>query len=359
MNKMAPFKLEHPPQSWKRLGLIVDRGAPGEFDSSVTGDPCIVWDPERDSWHMFYFAQKHVEGREVNCNAHAVSTDKHNLGPGNWKKQGPVSYTNPEALCGDAHKPWILMDPFRPNIAAKIDGEYWLFTVTWRGPNKVIQLATSANLDGPWTVEPQPIIDLGSEDAHDGYHADTVTAYYFAERDEILIFYKSYPLRPQGNHPHSPYGNGSAAAIMNPTERRARKLGRILNPSPDPEHWTAGWIGGLQILPAANGGWYGLMNASPTPPASVDEEPEMREPAPSLGGWAYTPETWPIKGWQAADAPIEWIEDVPAAAVKAGEGVNLWRHHLTILPGGDLYLYYNTGPYGQERMFARHACLEI
>ena len=42
-----------------------------------------------------------------------------------------------------------------------------------------------------------------------------------------------------------------------------------------------------------------------------------------------------------------------AEARKAGEGMNLWRHHIAILPSGDMYLFYNSGPYGQERMFAR------
>jgi len=355
MNQKYHFKLDQLPQSWDRLGLILDRGVPGEFDSSVTGDPCIVWDEQCDGYHMFYFAQKHVDGKEVNCNGHAISLTPVNLGPGNWSKLGPIAYANPEALTGDSHKPWIMMDPYRPNTAAKIDDEFWLFTVSWRDHKKLVQLARSPSLGGPWNVSPDPIIEQGASNDHDGYHADTVTAYWFEEREEILIFYKSYPLQPQASQPHSPFGNGSAAAIMNPVSGDVTKLGRILSPSRDPEHWTAGWIGGLQLIPAANGGWYGLINASPTPPVSVEEEPEMREPAPSLGGWAYTPETWPVSGWQVAEQPIEWVTEIPDTAIQAGEGVNLWRHHLVVQPDGEIFLFYNTGAYGQERMFGRRA----
>ena len=251
MTQSTSFSLQNIPDSWERLGVVIERGEAGTFDSSVTGDPCIIWDDAQNCFRMIYFAQEHINGREVNCNAQAISLSNEDLGPGNWKKLGPLSYTNPEALYGDTHKPWVLMDPFRPNIAAKIGSKYWLFTVTFRGRNKVIQLATSGDLGGQWTVEPEPIIDLGPEDAHDGYHADTVTAYWFEERGELLIYYKSYPLLPQAGHPNSPFGNGSAAAIMNPVSSDVTKLGRILNPAANPEHRTAGWIGGMQIFPAA------------------------------------------------------------------------------------------------------------
>ena len=81
----------------------------------------------------------------------------------------------------------------------------------------------------------------------------------------------------------------------------------------------------------------------------------MREPAPSLGGWAYTAAEWPIQGWRALKEPIEWIEDVPEEARQTGEGVNFWRHHAVIGADGSMYLFYNTGPYGHERMFGRRA----
>ncbi|MGE5549777.1 MAG: hypothetical protein ACM3ZC_04495 [Bacteroidota bacterium] len=80
----------------------------------------------------------------------------------------------------------------------------------------------------------------------------------------------------------------------------------------------------------------------------------MREPAPSLGGWVYTAAEWPIGGWQVEDEPIVRIE-VPLAARRAGEDVNLWRHHLLVRPDGLIYLFYNSGKYGQERLFARRA----
>ena len=354
MTPGSVLRLERPPESWQRLGLAMDRGSAGEFDSSVTGDPCIVWDDARGCYHMFYFAQKHIQGEEVNSNGHAVAQFSDSAGLGAWTKLGPLDYTNASALCGDTHKPWVLMDPYRSNVAAVIDGMYWLFTVSFRGSTKVIQLATSESLDGPWRVRREPVIDVGCEDAFDGYHADTITAYWFEKQGEIVLYYKGYPRLPQQNQPHSPYGGCNAVAVMSPSDTVARKVAKTLSPSPNPEHWTAGFVGGLQIFPAVQGGWYGILNASPTPPVPVEQEPDMREPAPSLGGWAYTAEEWPVRGWRVADQPIEWIEDIPEEAQNVGEGVNLWRHHILILPNGEMYLFYNTGAYGQERLFVRH-----
>lgn len=93
--------------------------------------------------------------------------------------------------------------------------------------------------------------------------------------------YKGYPAQPQPDTPFSPWGSRSAAAVMQPSASVARELGPVIQPASSARHWAHGWIGGLQLF-AAKDGWYGLVNASPTPPASIIEEPDFREPAPSL-----------------------------------------------------------------------------
>jgi hypothetical protein len=343
------------PILWNRLGLVIERGNPGSFDSSVTGDPCIVWDEQHGAYHMFYFAQKMAGEHEVNANAHAICLDNANPGPGAWQKQGLINYVNPDDLLGDTHKPWILMDPYHPNKAASIDGKFWLFTVTYFGINKVVQLARSGSLDGPWVVVREPVISNGTGSDFDGYHADTITAYWFEREKKILLFYKGYPAIAQSDQPGSPFGSCNAIAVMEPHDKTACKQGKNIAVSREKLLWTSGWVGGMQIFPAANGGWYGLLGASPTPPSSVYESPTMREPAPALAGWAFTTEGWPVSGWKPAPQPLEWIDDIPEKAVHWGEGVNLWRHHILVMPDGSLYLYYNSGSYGQERLFGRHA----
>ncbi|HLG76996.1 MAG TPA: hypothetical protein VKX46_11320, partial [Ktedonobacteraceae bacterium] len=77
------------------------------------------------------------------------------------------------------------------------------------------------------------------------------------------------------------------------------------------------------------------------------------EPPPSLGGFAYCDEEWPVQGWRWSDEPIEWVADIPEAAVAEGERVNQWRHHLLVLPDGQLALFYNSGSYGQEQLYLK------
>ncbi|MCC7145313.1 MAG: hypothetical protein IT443_02585 [Phycisphaeraceae bacterium] len=352
--------LTQPPISWHRLGCVLPRGPVGSFDSAVTGDPCIVWDQQLAQWRMFYFAMVH-DHRGAVCNiGQAVCRSAADVGPGSWEKIGPVQWANPRDLLSNPHKPAVLIDPRYPNQPALVDNRYWLLAVVLRGCKKCVQAASGPTLAGPWQIQPKPILEPGPADAFDGYHAETVTAWWFPDRQSALLFYKGYPLHAQPDQPRSPWGSSNAPALWSPSvssPQPAQKLSPILKPSSDPSHWTAGWIGGLQLFPARAGGWFGLFNASPTPPVSVEQEKYMREPAPSLGGWAHTPQAWPISGWKPLDEPIERIASIPPAALQVGEGTNLWRHHALLTPDGKMTIFYNTGSYGREQMFARQASL--
>jgi len=69
MTQPQPLTLKKPPAAWQRLGRVIARGAAGEYDSAVTGDPCIVWDEARQRWRMFYFAMSERKGQVRCCNA--------------------------------------------------------------------------------------------------------------------------------------------------------------------------------------------------------------------------------------------------------------------------------------------------
>lgn len=359
MRQAFEFELTQPPESWERLGTIMRRGAPGEYDASVIGDPCIVWDEEAQKYRMFYFAQRHVNGKEENRNACAISKSATEVGPGEWEKLGLVPFTNPELLGTNGHKAFIVLDPYRPHIPARIDGKFWMVQSVYNGYNKTIWLATADQLAGPWTVQEKPIINLGTEEEFDGYNCDSPTAYWFADRNQALIFYKGYPQQPQADQPGSPLGSSPAAAVMSPGDEVATKLGKIISPHPEEGHWTSGWLSTPQIFKAADGGWFGVLNASPTRPVPVEEEPAMREPSPSQGGWIYTPEEWPVSGWVAFAQPMEWIDQFPEEARQNGEGGNMWKHQVLVQPDGTLYLYYHSGYYGEERLFGKRAQVEI
>ena len=333
------------PLSWKRCGLVLPRAKDG-IGSHVVGDPCIVWDDEIPGWRMFLFAAPPGHGQ-------AVCRTAGDVGPGSWQFLGPLSFTNPqELLGGGTHKPFVIMNPFQPNRAAVIDGRCWLVTVSSISGHKTAQNASASQLAGPWTVEPGPLIDLGNEWEFDARHVDAPSGYYFPARGEILYFYMGYPLLPQPRV-ISPYGSAQAVAVQSLGRQRVRKLRAILPPCQKPGHWASGWVGGLQLLPGRQHRWIAIINASPAAPDPTDHADSREEPPPSLGGFAVCDEEWPVSGWQWQPQPIEWIEQIPADAIASGEGTNLWRQHILLMPDGRLALFYNSGSYGKEQMYMK------
>jgi len=332
------------PAKWERCGLAVGR-AKTHTGESVAGDPCIVWDDDVNAWRMllFYAPPGH---------AHALCCDPLARGP--WSLQGPLSFSNPEAMLGGStHKPYVVMDAHHANTAAKIEGKYCLVTVSHQQGHKIVQQAWAERLSGPWTLVDVPLIGLGAHGDFDAKHADAVSGSFFPERNEILYFYMGYPEVAQPRQV-SPLGSAQGAAVQRVGEPQARKLGIVLPPSELPGHWAAGWVGGLQLLPGRDHRWIGLVNASPTAPLASDTSVHREEPPPSLGGFACCDEEFPVRGWLWCPEPIEWIEDIPEAAIASGEGVNLWRHHLLVIPD-HLALFYNSGPYGREQLYWRQA----
>lgn len=332
------------PTAWLRTGLVLGRSRQGD-GSAVVGDPCVVWDPDAGAWRMVLFF-------DPPGHADAVSPDPTGA-PGTWSAPHPLAWTNPDALPpgGGTHKPFIVTDAHHPNQAAKVDGRYWLVTVSFTGDarDKHVQRAWATSLAGPWTLEAGALIPPGGPGDFDELHTDAVSGYWFADRGEFLYFYMGYPRAPQP-WPHSPYGSAIGAATQRPG-RPAVKVGAVLPPSPEPRSWASGWLGGLQLLPGRDHRWVGVVNASPTPPdrsGGLTSE----EPPPSLGGLAFSDAEFPAAGWTLAAQPFERIEALSPEALTDGEGVNLWRHHVLVTPAATR-LFYNSGPYGQEQLFSK------
>jgi len=337
------------PKRWIHSGAVLPRIVSDM--GHVVGDPCIVWDDTIPGWRMFLFVEKPGVGQ-------AISSSVNHVGPGTWRYVGSLQFTNPQDLFGGyTHKPYVVQDAFHPNRAACIDGQYYLVTVShlrMQGTShKIVQQAHATSLAGPWTLEKVPLITVGEVSAFDGKHVDAVSGFYFEERHEVLYFYMGYPQLAQPN-PRSPFGSGQATAVQRVGEAVTTKLNIVLPPSDIEGHWASGYVGGMQIFPGKQHRWLAIANASPTAPNPNLADRWREEPPPSLGGFAYCDEEWPVRNWHWYPDPIEWIEDLPPVA-KDGEGVNLWRHHLLFLPDGRMALFYNSGSYGEEQLYVKFA----
>ena len=333
------------PRRWRRLGLVIPRVENGD-KTSVAGDPCIVWDEDLPGWRMVLFF-------EPPGHAQAVCRTPEDVGPGRWEFLGPLAFANPADLVGKGtHKPFIVMEAHRPNRAARVDGRYWLLLVNYERGHKLVQSAWAEKLAGPWRLEAGALIEPGPAGAFDERHVDAVTGYYFPEREAFLYFYMGYPEAAQP-WPSSPYGSAQGAALQPARGGQVEKLGVILPPEGRAGHWAGGWVGGLQILPGRDRPWIAVANASPTAPRRDDASISREEPPPSLGGFAVCAQGWPVSGWSWQLEPVEWVAEMPPEALAGGEGANLWRQHLLCLPSGRRVLFYNSGPYGREQLFAK------
>jgi hypothetical protein len=335
---------------------VLPRGAASEFDGSVVGDPCVVWDEDVGTWRMFYFAgagKGYVESeRQLTLGGMALSKSTEQIASGDWHKVGPIPLSNPEdlPLKVDGHKFWVVMDPLRVNHAAVIDGRYCGLFGTTREPEH-IGVAWAEKLAGPWTVLRQPILSPDTRDAApDGQRCDTPTAYWLKGQRKTLIFYKAYPLRAQAGQPGSPFGSSSVVAYWGPGEAVATKGHQILLPGRRQE-FCHGWVGGVQLLhDAERESWYALLNGSPTPP----EDLSNREPAPCLGGWATCEGPNPDGKWKVdrKHSPFLYPASLTQDQLRAGLGVNFWRHHLVVTPSGRARIFFNSGKYGTEQMYS-------
>jgi len=326
--------------NWRRTGLVLPRTDHGS-GSSVVGDPCVVWDDKVGGWRMFLFF---APPGHADCVSHDATG-----APGSWSTPQPLRFANPQALPagGGTHKPFLVMDAHHPNQAARVDGRFWLLTVSFADGtrSKRVQRAWSGSLAGPWTIEPADLIPCGGPGEFDENHVDAVSGFWFEQRAEFLYFYMGYPTRPQP-WPGSPYGNAIGFATQH-LDGPAVKGGVALAPS----SWAHGYLGGLQLLPGTTHRWCAVVNGSPTPPDRAGEL-TSEEPPPSLGGLAFTDAEYPVTGWTLTDRPFEWITDIPTDALAAGEGVNLWRHHVLVTPDVTR-LFYNSGSYGCEQLYSK------
>ena len=212
-------------------------------------------------------------------------------------------------------------------------------------------MVSAERLAGPWTGLEKPILSPNTEGAApDGKHCDAPTACRFEDLGKVIVLYKAYPLRAQDGQPRAPFGSSSVVACWRPGEPAATKGRQVPIPGRGRE-FCRGWVGGVQLLrDTERKSWYALLNGSPTSPEDISH----REPAPSLGSWAVCKDPNP-EGAREVDlkhSPFPYPERLTPEQLNAGLGVNFWRHHLLVTPGGRARIFFNSGKNGTEQMYS-------
>ncbi len=172
--------------SWNKKGPILNFGKPGEDDSKSASYGVTYHDGKR--WHMFYLGTPNVSP------------------PPNLIPSFP--YLTMKASGQSAAGPWIKQKdvvPFRtkPNTYYSItaspgqvikNGDEYLqfFSATTRKPGnpcvqRTLGIARTRDLDGPWTVDPQPIVPIEEQIENSSLYFEKTNKTWFLFTNHIGI----------------------------------------------------------------------------------------------------------------------------------------------------------------------------
>ena len=172
--------------TWKKKGPILDFGKPGEDDSKSASYGVTYHDGKQ--WHMFYLGTPNTSG------------------PPNRVPAFP--YLTMKAEAKSAAGPWIKQKnvvPFRtkpgtyysltasPGQVIKSGDEYLqFFSSTTRKPgNRCVQrtlgIARTRNLNGPWTVDPEPMVPIEEQIENSAIYCEKNNKTWFLFTNHIGI----------------------------------------------------------------------------------------------------------------------------------------------------------------------------
>jgi predicted GH43/DUF377 family glycosyl hydrolase len=168
---------------WAKKGPILDLGRPGEGDSKGACYGVTYRDGEK--WHMFYLGTPNVTARP-------------NLIPA-------FPYLTMKAKGISASGPWIKQKtivPFRPKPGTyysttaspgqviKHGDEYLqFFSASTRkgGIKRTLGIARTKDLDGPWTVDPKPIVPLEEQIENSTFYYEKTNKTWFLFTNHIGV----------------------------------------------------------------------------------------------------------------------------------------------------------------------------
>ncbi len=147
--------------SFTSRGPVLQLGAPGRPDSASASSPWVIFDGS--SWRMFYLGTAtagSAPGRLPHPPYETLLAEAdHPTGP--WtKRYDVVPFTRQPGT--------YYRSTASPGAVMKIGSEYWQFfsASVLEGPDagrgRTLGLATTTDLDRPWTVAPNPLLPLTS-----------------------------------------------------------------------------------------------------------------------------------------------------------------------------------------------------
>jgi predicted GH43/DUF377 family glycosyl hydrolase len=141
---------------WTKKGPVLDFGPKGRMDSASASSPWVLCDGQ--AWHMFYLGTPNTSPAPDLVPSFPYLTMKaRSMSPsGPWEKQYDVVpfMTKPDTFYSATASPGHVL---------KSKNEYLMFfsgSVQSRGIQRTLGIARTKDLDGPWTIDKEPIVPL-------------------------------------------------------------------------------------------------------------------------------------------------------------------------------------------------------
>jgi len=155
---------------WTARGPLLDFGAPGEDDSASASYGVTYLDGGR--WHMFYLGTRHASPPPDLVPSFPYLTMKaESAFPGGpWAKRKDVIpfRTQPGTYYADTASPGQVI---------KAGDEYRMFFSA--SMKRTIGIARTKNLDGPWTIDPAPIVPPEEQVENSSLYYEPAAATWF------------------------------------------------------------------------------------------------------------------------------------------------------------------------------------
>lgn len=134
---------------WAKKGPVLDFGKPGELDSAGACSPWVYSDGKE--WHMFYLGTPNASpAPNLVPNApYLTMKAKSPSLAGPWVKQ-------PDVVPFRTKPGTYYQETASPGHVIKEGDEYMMFFSA--SMKRTIGIARTQNLDGPWTIDPAPIV---------------------------------------------------------------------------------------------------------------------------------------------------------------------------------------------------------
>ncbi|MGW8256986.1 MAG: hypothetical protein ACWGMZ_05840, partial [Thermoguttaceae bacterium] len=168
--------------NWTPKGPVLDFGKPGTPDSASASYGTVYFDGK--TWHMFYLGTPNVSPPPnfVPHLPYSTLVAESDSPTGPWKKRYDVTPFKPTP---DTYYSGCAS----PGQIVKKGDEYLMFfaAATNRPILRTIGIARTRNLEGPWTIDPEPIVPLREQVENSSLYFEKANNTWFLFTNHIAI----------------------------------------------------------------------------------------------------------------------------------------------------------------------------